>query len=52
MNTHYGDCRDIGHVLSYNGLLESRADRAIYHYADTKFAFWMLRNVVEDVANF
>ena len=44
----YGDCRDIGYVLSYGGLIgHPRVDRAIFFYSEIKPAFFALRIAVE-----
>jgi hypothetical protein len=45
----YGDCRDIGYVLSYTNTLEPRADGAIFRYMDVKMAFFELRGAILEV---
>lgn len=48
-NPQYGDCRDIGYVLSYEDLMSPRADRALFNYIDVKMAFFYLRQAVGEV---
>lgn len=48
-NLEYGDCRDVGYVLSFENLFSPRADRAAYYYAEIKSAFLQLRCAVYEV---
>jgi hypothetical protein len=45
----YKDCRDIGYVLTYENLMGSRVDRAIFHYMEIKHAFFQLRVAVGEI---
>lgn len=47
----YGDCRDIGYVLSYGEFTEPKADRAIFYYPEVKMAFFDLRCAVEQASS-
>lgn len=45
----YGDCRDIGYVLSSTDHRNPRADAALFRYPEIKMAFFNLRIAVEEV---
>jgi hypothetical protein len=47
--TQYGDGRDIGYVLSYDNLVQPKADSVIHFYPKLKNAFFMLRSAVEEM---
>jgi hypothetical protein len=46
----YGDCRDVGYVLSYEDIISPRADRALFYYPEVKSAFLQLRFAVKELA--
>ena len=45
----YGDGRDIGYVLSYDNLVQPKADSAIHFFPEVKIAFSYLRYAVEEM---
>ncbi|MHC4188409.1 MAG: hypothetical protein ACYSUB_01865 [Planctomycetota bacterium] len=51
-NLGYGDCRDIGYVLSYENVVSPRVDGALFYYLDIKLAFFGLRCAIGEVENF
>jgi hypothetical protein len=45
----YGDCRDIGYVLSYDNFVRPKADGAIHFFPEVRDAFFYLRCAVGEM---